>query len=300
MNKNKTDKNNSEISEWKKQICFKPLPYDKTFQYERLQKRLESIPDSFLVAKKTLRRWQYFSMAAAITLLFISTIHLFVADKPAELVWYEVQAVSDAKTKVILPDSTEVWLNANAMLKYPREFSGDNRAVKIKGEVFFNVRKEEKPFIVELDELYIQVLGTSFNILMEEDTGQMEVTLLEGKVAIYHTENTTGMPNYILTPNEQFLYRKETKETMISTIRPEAYTSWITGKFRFEGNTLADIVRELQRAYHVKIYIENEALREQTFYATFTDNETLDEILSLLQIPERYTIENRRGQIWLK
>lgn len=62
-------------------------------------------------------------------------------------------------------------------------------------------------------------------------------------------------------------------------------------KFSFEDNTLAEIGEELERAFHVKIHIENEAIRKKTFNATFEDKETLDEILSILQISAKYKME---------
>ena len=59
-------------------------------------------------------------------------------------------------------------------------------------------------------------------------------------------------------------------------------------------------MQELQRAFHVKIYVEDEELARQTFNADFTAKETLDEILSILQISARYRIEKQKGEIFLK
>jgi ferric-dicitrate binding protein FerR (iron transport regulator) len=86
----------------------------------------------------------------------------------------------------------------------------------------------------------------------------------------------------------------------ILSVRPEAITSWITGIFRFENNTLSEITQELERAFHVKIHIEDEVMRNKTFNAVFEDKETLDEILSILQISAKYKMEKKRGEVYLR
>ena len=104
----------------------------------------------------------------------------------------------------------------------------------------------------------------------------------------------------ILQPGEQAVYFKSDNDLKILTIRPENTISWVTGVFEFKDNSLEDIMQELQRAFHVKIHIENENLKRQTFNANFTEKETLEEILSVLQISARYKIEKRKGEIFLK
>jgi ferric-dicitrate binding protein FerR (iron transport regulator) len=224
----------------------------------------------------------------------------FVDRTPREtLVWYETTAVPDAKTKIILPDSSVVWMNANACLRYPRSFDGEQREVYITGEAFFEVRKDEKPFIVQLDNLYIKVLGTSFNVITDDHPDKTIITLREGKIALFCDDNKTDIPDKLLIPSQQAVYSASTQDIVISSVNQENVTSWITGVFRFEGNTLEDIAETLRRAFHVKIHIENEKMRRKTFNAVFEDKETLDEILSILRISARYTIEKRRGEIYI-
>ena len=215
------------------------------------------------------------------------------------LVYYETTAVPDAKTKITLPDSSVVWLNANASLRYPREFSKQIRQVEIKGEAFFEVRKDEKkPFIVQTDGIGIHVLGTTFNVDAEPD--KTEVTLITGKVGLYKSKNLSQTADRILSPGERAVFFKSDDNLSVSTIRPENTISWVTGNFIFRDSSLEEIMQELQRAFHVKIHVQNENLKKQTFNANFTERETLDEILSVLQISARYKIEKRKGELFLK
>lgn len=279
-----------------KRIFFKPLPYNISDSYNILKDRI--IVDGESVVKTQDPVWKWFSAAASIALLIVSSLYI-MSLRPAEPVWYETTAVPDAKTKIVLPDSSTVWLNANARLHYPHSFNGKIRKVDVSGEAFFKVCKGDIPFVVGLGELQIRVLGTSFNVVTNEENGEIIITLLEGKIALYD-KSRPEEPETILTPNKQAIYSGSGSGLRISSVRPEAITSWITGVFRFENNTLSEITRELERAFHVKIHIEDEVMRNKTFNAVFKDRETLDEILSILQIPAKYKIEKIRGEVYLK
>ena len=171
--------------------------------------------------------------------------------------------------------------------------------VSISGEAFFQVRKDKNhPFIVDIGKLQVEVLGTSFNVMTDTYNDEIRISLLEGKVALYEKGQSSKSAK-ILMPNQEAKYSPSNGEIMISPIRMDNVMSWITGKFSFEDNTLAEIGEELERAFHVKIHIENEAIRKKTFNATFEDKETLDEILSILQISAKYKMEKKRGEIYI-
>lgn len=279
-------------------VRFKPLPFDEQQAFRRLDNRLR-LQVFFSSVSKVNRIWKYWSLAASVALLV--AVAIFFVDEREEqaLVYYETTAVPDAKTKITLPDSSVVWLNANACLRYPREFSSACRQVTIKGEALFEVRKDEKkPFIVQTEDIGIKVFGTTFNVEAEVD--KTVVTLLTGKVGIYTKMNHTTVADRILKPGEQAVYEKSKTGLTVLETNTDNTISWVTGIFHFKDRTLEDIMKELQRAFHVKIHIENEALKKQTFNADFADKETLDEILSILQISARYQIEKRKGEIFLK
>lgn len=285
-----------EVDDLVNRLHFKLPPYDSASNYKRLQERI-SVPHIPL-SRHISPAWKWFSIAASFALLIVSAFHFIDLDRP-ELVWYEVTAVPDAKTKVVLPDSSTVWLNANAQLTYPRSFEEENRKVDITGEAFFQIRKDEKqPFIVDLGKLQVEVLGTSFNVITDAQSDEIRISLLEGKVALYEKGQSSQYAK-ILMPNQQAVYSKSKGEIRISSVAMDNVMSWFTGKFRFEGNTLAEIGQELERAFHVKIHIEDETMRKKTLNAVFEDKETLDEILSILQISAKYKMEKNRGEIYI-
>lgn len=288
------------ITEIMERLRFKSLPYDEKSAYQRLEERLDKtihVPH----AGKEFQRWKFLFAAASLALLLVSSLYLLELKQANLLVYYETIAVPNAKTKLILSDSTTVWLNANASIRYPREFGEQVREVEVSGETFFDVQKEaERPFIVQLEGMRIQVLGTSFTIDTETDPDLIKISLLEGKIALFSNSNLSDTADQILYPGQQAIFNKLHNNLKVIDVETQKYTSWVTGVFVFNSNTLEEIADELQRAFHVKIHIENERMRNKTFYATFAEKETLDEILSVLQISAHYTIEKRKGEIYLK
>lgn len=292
------DRKEIKYEDWMERIRFKPMEYDTGLNYSRLMDRLSSADNRMSVDRVSLK-WKWMAVAASIALLVVSSIH-FMDWKPAEkMMWYETTAVPDAKTKIVLSDSSTVWLNANACLRYPHSFDEKIRKVDVAGEAFFQVRKDEKPFIVDLGKLHIRVLGTSFNVIANNTDREIIVTLIEGEIALYDSSRPEE-PEHILTPNNQAVYSISDGGIVIKSIRPESITSWVTGTFRFDNATLEEISRELERTFHVKIHIESEMMRHKTFNAVFEDRETLDEILAILQISAKYTMERKRGEIYLR
>lgn len=294
MENENTDKNFASLI---KRIRFKFLPFDEAQAFERLKERVKE-PVVISYTPKSSLVWKYVSIAASVACLLVTGLYLMEIRTGQELTYYETTAVPDAKTKVVLPDSSVVWLNANACLRYPREFTGQTREVTISGEAFFDIRKNaQKPFIVQTSQIGIRVLGTTFNVDAQAD--KTEITLLTGKIELYKNDHPSTSLRTLL-PGEQAVFTTRDEGLHVSAIRPASANSWVTGRFVFRDSTLEEIMKELARAFHVKIHIENENLRHQTFNADFVGQETLDEILSIMQITAHYEIEKYKGEIYLK
>ena len=104
--------------------------------------------------------------------------------------------------KAYLPDGTDVWLNARTTIQYPVSFNTDQRLVKLDGEAYFEVaRDEKKPFTVQTDKYNVEVLGTKFDVESYSDTESFETALMEGSVKI--SSLTDANESLMLTPNNK-------------------------------------------------------------------------------------------------
>src|ERR1700722_933461 len=120
----------------------------------------------------------------------------------------EVLAKAGARTRLVLPDGTRVWLNSNSKLRYGNGFNSSDREVVLEGEAFFDVVKNAAhPFIVHATSLDIEVLGTSFEVKSYPQDATIEATLLSGAIEV----RRKGNPNtarVILKPNEKVVFSK--------------------------------------------------------------------------------------------
>lgn len=243
--------------------------------YKLLQKRL---PAENKHAFKT-RNIRIFSAAAAVILL--CAISWLAYDYMIPVKMQTVTTLSECKN-IQLPDGTKVTLNHFSSLTYPERFRGKLREVILAGEGYFEVsKKKEHPFVVQAEVVRVQVLGTHFNIESYPSDPEVKTTLFEGSVAVTISNNPKRI---VLRPNESAIYNKESGSLTLETAQNAAEEiAWRSGSFIFNYLPLQEIVRELSNSFGVEIKIEDETLRNYHLTARFTNGESLEEILYLLQ-----------------
>lgn len=155
--------------------------------------------------------------------------------------------------QVTLSDGTKVWLNAASSIRFPVNFTGNERRVYITGEVYFEIAKDRQhPFRVELNngENVIEVLGTHFNVNAYDDEAAVKTTLIEGKVKLTTRDHDTPS---ILLPGQQSETDKEGNTVIRKNADTEAAIAWIHGNFQFRSAGLKEILRQVARWYDVDI-----------------------------------------------
>jgi len=222
--------------------------------------------------------------------LLLSTFYFYQKSISQETVYYAstsgeqttntFQAPAGAKTQVVLPDGSLVWLNSGSSLSCPARFSADKREVKLKGEAYFEVVKDEQnPMLVSTGPLTVKVYGTKFNINAFADNGLVETTLVEGKVTLLlPLENKK---EYVLEPGfTAFFNQGNRKVEAVKVEKMDAFTGWKDGKLLFHNQQFGDIVKRLERWYNVNIRLSDPTLGNYTLYATFVD-ENIEQVLEI-------------------
>lgn len=156
--------------------------------------------------------------------------------------------------QIELPDGSRVYLHPGSRLVYPSCFYGETREVKLSGEAYFVVTKDNQhPFIVTTNRSQTQVLGTEFDVTSYG--GQPEsVTLITGSVSF---KSATLQDAVIITPG-QHVTIDATGNPLISSIDTDPYTMWRDGYFYFDQQQLKDVLTELGRYYDVSIESYNQ------------------------------------------
>jgi transmembrane sensor len=180
-----------------------------------------------------------------------------------------------AQYKLVLPDGTRVWLNAESSLKYQTAFDGKERRVVLTGEAYFDVTKnKEKPFIVESSGNTIKVLGTQFNVNSYGDENVFAATLVEGSVQI-----TRSNLSKTLKPGQQALVN--TVNIDVVPVDTKQFTSWKDGEFVFRDAAVHSVTKQLARWYDLQVEYRDPV--EKHLNATIRRDVPLSKILHYLE-----------------
>jgi len=200
-------------------------------------------------------------------------------------------------TQFALADGTKVWLNSGSELQFPIRFTGDKREVILKGEAFFEVTKNEKqPFRVNANELKVEVLGTSFNVVSFDNDTQSEVVLVTGKVALSSEKGQIVKDFGNIIPGQRAIYEKENQKVVTREVDVAKYIAWRDGNLIFRDDSMEDVVKRLSRWFNVEITINDPEIKNYIYKATFR-NENLVQVLNLLKLsaPIDYRITDRKA-----
>jgi transmembrane sensor len=294
--------------------------------FENIQTNIsESAPDE-IVNQFTEKRKPFYLQILKIVAVVIPVFLLggflsyFIMEKepiPENITYTEIKAPFGARTEIVLPDGSTVWLNAGSKIKYMSVFNKDNREIQLSGEGYFKVsRNADLPFDVKTGDLSIEALGTEFNVKSYDDEDIIETTLVEGKIAIYQGRKQRG--SVYLEPHQQALYVKYNKNLTVrdleavkearpdilnfrkgilyiaEKIDPVPIVAWKENRLILKGEELSDLVIKLERKYDVKFVFASEKLKQFRFTGTL-ENETLTQVLDVIKLssPIGYTLQGK-------
>lgn len=249
-------------------------------------------------AQRQIRLSYYRRVAASVAVLLVCSLGgYFVGRNQYFDFTIEEQSVmnhvimgKDSKGSVTLPDGTIAWLNANSKLIYPEQFSEDKRSVKLEGEGYFEVVRNEKvPFFVETDGMVVNVLGTHFNVKNYENRETIETTLLSGKVEVLLSGMSKGI---ILKPNQKISCDKQSGTYKLSDVNASDYIIWIRDKLVCTNEKLSTVLYRMKHWYNMDIECKKGVPLDHRLSLTIR-KESPEEILNLLALisPICYTIE---------
>lgn len=187
--------------------------------------------------------------------------------------------------RVTLPDGSNVWLNAASSLKYPTSFNG-KRMVELKGQAYFEVAKNARqPFVVKVNEMEVQVLGTSFDIMAYADEAAVNTTLLTGAVIVKHQ-----LTEKKLQPGQQTVLNTTSGAMTVQPADIEKVMGWKNGLFDLEDTDLPTLLRQLSRWYDINIVDQSGGHATQRFGGRVGRDMSLTDVLKIL---EQYDVHCR-------
>lgn len=228
--------------------------------------------------------WNVTRTAAAILLpLFLLqqyVIQPLLTETPQELI--TLQSAPGIVTKAVLPDGSEVWLNSQSELSYPRQFTGKERTVQLMGEAYFKVvsDNEDRFNVITSDNAVVSAYGTEFNVNAYKEDFQHIITLVKGNIDV---SLDSFSEEQLLVPEQKAIIDPMTKTLNVFAADTYVETAWKDGKMVFRRESIKNIAEKLSRRFGVIIQVEGNISNDYQFTATFTD-ESLEDILELLKL----------------
>jgi transmembrane sensor len=213
-----------------------------------------------------------------------------------EIVYNTTTTPKGRQYQLVLPDGSQVWLNAASSITYPTAFSGNDRKVTVTGEAYFEVAKDPtKPFRVSTSNSEVEVLGTHFNINSYGDDGAIKTTLLEGSIKFIRQSQSV-----VLKPGQQVVAMINTaagtasqKLAVRSGVDMDQVMAWKNGLFNFNHADLNTVMQQLARWYDIDVRYEG-PIPSRKFKGEITRDLNLSQVLSLLEDVEvKFLIEGK-------
>jgi transmembrane sensor len=156
--------------------------------------------------------------------------------------------------QIALADGTKVWLNASSSVRFPVEFNDAAREVEMTGEVYFEVAHDpSKPFRVKVQDNYISVLGTHFNVMAYDNEPSINTTLLEGAVRVENKKSSSR-----ISPGQQARADASGSIKIIKDADVEEAIAWKSGFFQFKSADIKSIMHQVERWYDADINYEGD------------------------------------------
>lgn len=227
-------------------------------------------------ARRRLITWT--SVAAVITLL-VWVGSLLLLNNPQVKMLTIVNPKGAEVKLIMLPDSSQVWLNENSQLVYPEEFSKAERQVEMKGQAFYQIRRDiDHPFKVISNGIVTRVLGTSFDVQTLDHEGAVSIALFTGKVEVSRQKSNQ---RWRLSPNEAITIQGN--KSQINHFDRDLLAIWRSQEMHFREHSLEEVLKVMEMNFKGKtIKVNDQKLLKESISGTFLKSDKLENILELI------------------
>jgi ferric-dicitrate binding protein FerR (iron transport regulator) len=194
-----------------------------------------------------------------------------------------------------LPDGSTAFLNRQSTITYQYNSHHKTRIVKLQGEGFFEVKhEEEKPFMIETDEVLIRDIGTAFNVKAYPDQDTVEVFVESGIVQLF----TMKDPGIQLTAGETGLYSRRGKVFSKAPVVDTNVLAYKTKMLSFNATELESAITTINAVYASRIKLGNHQLGTCRLTVNFI-NEDLNHLVDIVAETLGLTVERKDSEIIL-
>lgn len=261
--------------------------YDISIWQEESEKNISSAP----VTKSSVIFFRQILKVAAILVIILGSVYWLTDLKMQKLnlLTQTIHVPAGQRAELILSDGTKVWLNAQTTFTFPLSFSSNSRQVKLNGEGYFKVaRNESKPFIVQTEKYNVRVLGTEFNLIAYDGSNFFETALLKGSVEVYSENKKNSEKVYLARDTKVCLSGGKLIKAPINQYN---HFLWREGLLSFENESFKDIIDKLQLYYDMEFVINNKDALNNRYTGKFRLIDGVEHVLKVLQLNKDFTFQ---------
>ena len=247
--------------------------------------------------KQALRVVEHAAAALFLPAVLASALILF-DKKPEQVRWSEIYTRSGQTRTLALPDGSTIRLAPESHIVYPSAFKGNLRQIFLQGEAYADiVHMEECPFEIHSEDITVKVMGTEFNFSSYQTDAECELALVDGIVEMTIVGKDSNHDVKLKT-GDLVHYNRATGSVEKQRFSPDSFiANNLQGGLQFSNRRMEDIAHCLERKFGAKIIIEDEAIAEERFFASFINGEDLPTILQSLNTQNHMYIQ-RRGDVY--
>lgn len=226
------------------------------------------------------------SKIATAVLITLGIIYFLTVEREEAPSMYTLTVPAGQRVNMVLPDGTNLWLNARTTLRYASSFNRKERRVFLDGEAYFDVSPDaKKKFIVDTEMGEVEVTGTSFNVDAYAGSGIFEASLLEGSVDVKPKNSPAHATR--LRPHQKAVWKEG--KIAVEAITDYNKFSWRDGLISFRSMSFADIMKQIEKCYGMTIILHNEQAAGHILSGKFRHTDGVDYILRVLQRDVRFS-----------
>jgi ferric-dicitrate binding protein FerR (iron transport regulator) len=250
--------------------------------WKRVQSRImeaKTVP-SHRFSKSGVPKFPFMRIAAvSLIILTLGAAVVYLGRSGSSVKKMIIATNNDQKNmEVVLPDNSKVILNRNTTLTYRADFGRSQRNVTLSGEAFFDIKSDvSKPFIIDAGNASVQVLGTSFNVITNNNNSAVEVFVKTGTVML---SNNSGSQRLMIEPG--YIGVIDSKLSEKTPNDNPNYMAWNTGVLIYDGQKLEVVFSDLKKVYNIDIIADESSISDETWVSPPIDNMPEDTIIRLI------------------
>ncbi|WP_207425740.1 FecR family protein [Pedobacter sp. SYSU D00535] len=290
-----------ELEEWYNKLDY---PLDHTFTDEAtakdmlrdLRAQLNQDKEQFVPIKpiKPFPFKYIYRIAASVALICTLSVTWYFSSQRKSPEKTTLTARSKPNTFLTLPDGSTVILKPGSKIRYLTSFTAKSREVELVGEGYFDIKRDvSRPFVIHTGNIRTRVLGTAFNINAEPGRKDIIVTVTRGKVQVEDKSKVLA----VLLAGKQVTYNKNTSGVLKEAVDAEKKTLWAKQDMQFEEVRFGDIASYLAGRYGKNIRFARAELAECPITASFSGEESLQEVLDILCMTRGASYVEKEGYL---